>query len=477
MANSALLPIPATTGLAFLPDIGLLSYNSVHFSCLYKTRQNGGIVPDEADRTTMYVRWLLVVEGHVTLTSDAEDTNLTTDDAMTALRQRLSVQGGFLTYSGRGFGPFQINHPGGGGLRDVCWGPKPKLLNFVPLGAGRGAFVTWQVEVCLPELPQTYGQLTSQGRPSTDFVLQWSYGYTLSYNDDGYSATTFRGTLEIPLTRRTVDDGTVIQTVDQFRQGWLDLQVDLAKFRVVRRSFDESPDKRLCRWEYVAEEMPFMGAPPYCTDARGTMSIRRGNKGHLMAALQWVVSLKATYTVRNDQPRRATAWAFYALWYYRMRQSANGSLAPMLNPANPLQQQAPKEPSPVDLGLRNAIRSAFPAISVINLFGRVFGKKEGGPDTEQRCLPIDFRVDEGLYLDSKTVTYEASWILMCNLRSLLKASGTWRWFEGTAGGDIYALSMQDVSGWRSWLANVLDPNQDLVVDLSGGSPPAAKLTI
>jgi len=95
-----------------------------------------------------------------------------------------------------------------------------------------------------------------------------------------------------------------------------------------------------------------------------------------------------------------------------------------------------------------------------------------GPGKKGYAIAIDFSVDEGLYLDSKTTSFEASWLLLTSLQTILTASGIWRWATPSSGGNRWAMSVRSVSGWKSWLANVLNPNQDIIVDLGGGSPPA-----
>jgi hypothetical protein len=471
-----------STGIAPLPDIGQLAYNGVTFSSLYTSKQSGRVVQDEAHRTTMFVEWTLQVDGHVTLSNPLlQVPGSGTDTSMTLLRQRLSAHAGTLTYTGRGFGPFTINPPGGGGLRDVAWGPMPKVLDFKPLGQGNGAFVSWQVTCRVPELPGLVTPAPAPTIPPTPglprigilvpvlaTVLQWNYECSLTFGEDGYSGLAIHGTLEVPITRSTVIDRTVPTTVDAFRLAWMNLQIDLTKFRVVRRSFNYSRDKRKCDWEYVAEELPPMGLPLYCTDARGTMSIRRsGKKVFLGAANIWTISLKATYTVRGDQPRRIAYENFCALWYYRMSQSANGKftyLADTAPPGTPKPLPKPANPLPFTI-VTTAIaffRQLFSQPTAVAVQPKV---KTG------YAIPIDFSVDEGLYLDSKTVTFEAVWTLLTDLPSLLNASGIWRWLPGSTGGLWAAATLSTVMGSSSWLTNQLNPNQDVIVDLGGGTPP------
>ena len=89
-------------------------------------------------------------------------------------------------------------------------------------------------------------------------------------------------------------------------------------------------------------------------------------------------------------------------------------------------------------------------------------------------------------VDAKTVTFEAQWKLVCTLDAILLATGFQRYpnmqqavVPGTVPGqstyrnlnNAWVQSMQNISGWRSWLAPVLDPNGDVIVDFGSTGPP------
>lgn len=83
---------------------------------------------------------------------------------------------------------------------------------------------------------------------------------------------------------------------------------------------------------------------------------------------------------------------------------------------------------------------------------------------------IDFNFDEGLYLDSKTVSFSAAWTLICHFEDILLASGLWmKVAEVSPGGlNYWATTMRDINGEASWLTNRLDPSLDIIVDFGGG---------
>ena len=81
----------------------------------------------------------------------------------------------------------------------------------------------------------------------------------------------------------------------------------------------------------------------------------------------------------------------------------------------------------------------------------------------RKAIIIDFSGDEGLYLDSKTMTFSATWRLTRTISAILIASGLWKKvpFDG---GTFWSTSVTDISGWQGNLQNNLDPTQDLIVD-------------
>jgi hypothetical protein len=464
--------IASSIGPSVLPDIGTFSYNGVTFSSLYRSTVNGTIVQDEAKRTTKLVEYTFDMEGRVTLPDGAT----TTDDSFENLRLQLSEHAGILTYSGKGFGDLVVNQPGSL-MQDVAWGPVPKVVYFEPLGGSRAANLRWQATVRIPEVvfrPKETGGLGP--------VLQYNYDATITYDDEGYSGISLRGTLEIPLTRSVVDSRKVNATVDEYRRRWLDLSIDLLNFRVTRRSFNYSRDRRTCDFEFAAEELPPMGLPPGATSARGTMSVRpvkMGSAGKVpmpLVTMIWAVSLRATYTIRKDADQRWALDAFYSLLWFRMHASKRGIIPGLNSPQN-----NPQQPDPIRAGILGAIETVASSFLGIGfLFGALFNSAREEAGTDHAIMLTDFSFDEGLYLDSKTITFQASWWLTTTFSRIIQATGVWRWQPGSVGdatSNVWAISMEKVMGWRSWLINPLDKNADVIVDMGGPlQPPSRKTT-
>lgn len=459
-----------TTGDAYLPDVGQMSYNGCVFSPLFVSTVNGTAIKDDANRTVKLMEYVLTVDGYVTLshaTLNAGNIAAT----MAQLSTLLTQQGGSLVYRGRGFD--LIVNPPGGVIRtpdyDVAWGPVPEVLEFQPLGGGRSAKVVWRVTVRVVTGGKAAGggRLTGVVGPGPQFIdlLQFNCETSVSYGEDYYSTLNVRGTMEIPLTRPAVDTRRVTFTVDDVRS---ELQrrifdgIDLSRFRVVNREFPISRDKRTMHFSVTAEEKPYMDLPEFCPVARGSFTVRPARSG--MGLVLWLCTLRATYTVAAGFPRRMAWYPFLWLLRERMYASQDGNIGGIPD----AQSQNPRDVRQITL---------FGQTVAFNVPNRGNGAQEWRQALQQsrangptRAWLIDFGIDEGLYLDSKTVSFSATWRLVTTFSHILVASGIWRKLpDNDAGGNnIWAASMKDISGPFSILPNVLDPARDVIVDFGGG---------
>lgn len=427
-----------TTGPAPLPDVGELSYNGCTFSPLFTTEVSGTAIKDDAQRTTKYMEYVIKVDGYVTM----PDTSASIRFVMRDLRKLLSEQGGALTYKGRGC-DIVVNS---GSDLDVAWGPVPDILEFQPLGGGSAAKIVWRVKVCVNEQKKYIAKSIPVGggggilggkvpvlQGLAADMLQFNYSTSVSYGEDGFSKLDVTGVLEIPLTRiPNQKTRTLQQTADSLRNQ-IDTRImkgiDLNHFRVVNRSFNLSKDKRTLDWNISAEEIPYQQMPPDCTVAHGSYSVRPAKAG--MGLCLWLCNLRATYTVRADKPRRVAWHAFHALLRKRMSFATR----------------------------KYAVFQGIPK----KVLSDVLEQNDG-----RVAFLVDFSMEEGLYLDSKSVTFSATWRLITMHAGILRASGLWTKVDekkfANDKENLWAISMKNVQGSESWLPNRTNPNDDIIVD-------------
>lgn len=471
-----------STGFAQLPDVGTLAYNGADFSSLFTSHVTVTPIRDRANRTVTMEELTIRARGCATLRTG----ETTTDNAMAVLLVRLQQDGGQLFYSGKGVGRIAVNVPAGGQprqgqagtLTDCNWGPKTKVVSFQPLGGSKSALVEWEVTTWLPPGMVSVAAKAKGVGP----VLQFNEEITTSYDENAYATYAVAGTLEIPLTRLNVGSRSVATTVDAYRQAMLDIKVDLTRYRVTKRDFKYSRDKRTCEWEFVAEQLPPMALPPGIPTARGTFTVRPRRQAQSLVPI-WNCSLRCSYVVRPDGQRRWAWDAFMCLLAYRMAQSANGDAAKFNDPSPQGQQPKPgvgeavlKTAAILGVGaLTFGVGSTAAVLGIAAGWQKIMGGTGSfvkGALTQARTIsPIlyHFGIDEGLYLDSKSISFEASWWITTSLQRLLDATGVWRQLElgPTGNRQFWALSLQDITGWRGALVNALDPAKDVVIDLGG----------
>lgn len=429
-----------TTGPATLPDVGILSYNGCVFSPLFETEVSCAYVKDEAARTTKYIEYTISVDGYVTLA--AGEANI--QSTFATLERLLSAPGGALLYSGRSI-KIAVNTAGGDG--DVAWGPIPEIIDITPMGGGLSAQIKWTIKARVPP------RVPVRARQP---VLQFNYETSVTYDEAGYSTMRISGTTEIPMTRTSVTDRAVTSTADDFRNrfpGELLATIDLTKFRVVSRDFKVSRDKRTLTFDVQVEELPWMAMPPDTTIARGQFTFRPAKSG--MGLANWLCTLSVTYTIPKELPRRIAWFAFLALLRLRMAQGPlHGSVTEPAGEQNPV----------VNLGINVGVGVGI-GLTGTTLIARwrQMLLQQGQPGALRNVMLIDLNGAEGVHLDSKTVTFSATWRLVTKFSEILLASGLWKKVPAQ-NENAWATSVRSISGHQSWLRNRPDPSLDAIVD-------------
>lgn len=263
-----------------------VTYSGVSFTNMYKTTVASRPVYDDAGRATVYVEHTIEVDGYVQSPTG-------TDTTMAQLRKLLTQPGGTLIYGpNKGFGTLSVN--AGGPVKDCVWGPKPELLQFVPLGGdacgqAAGAKVRWRVTTRIPECDTARYQFA---------VLALNYSVVYELDQDGYTVQTISGYVEIPMTRVTPSSRVVPDTADRYRS--LVRPEVPAQFQRTKQSFRLSLDKRRLDFTFVDVEMP-SALPDYCTTVNARHRVRSSLAG--LGFESWEVSVEATITLARGRPK------------------------------------------------------------------------------------------------------------------------------------------------------------------------------
>jgi hypothetical protein len=112
-----------------------------------------------------------------------------TDSKVILLRQKLTKQGGVFIYGGRGFGPLNINT---GKIKDIMYGPVPKVLSLSPLGYRNACRLDWEVTIHIPECPDAAYLFRA---------MDFSYSASHQIRKDGRVNVVTTGELVIPNNR------------------------------------------------------------------------------------------------------------------------------------------------------------------------------------------------------------------------------------------------------------------------------------
>lgn len=179
---------------------GVLRYNGYPFDGSSSVRCRVEFVEDEAQRSVLYHKHIIGAKFYVN-----DDAGTGTD--MLGIQALLSKPGKELVFNGWGFSEDLIVNQSQSGIRDVKFGPKPRILHWEPVGSSQTCECEWEVETCIP--------VCAGGRVHrVTGVMSINYGVTFSI-DKGFTTRTIAGFLEIAMTRSQF--GTVPDCADGYR--------------------------------------------------------------------------------------------------------------------------------------------------------------------------------------------------------------------------------------------------------------------
>lgn len=212
-------------------------------------------------------------------------------------RQKISKAGQRLIIEHDGFGPkMDINASASNGIRDVAWGPKPRLIEWNPVGHTNSVELTWEVEWTIPICDSTQP-------PAFQGLSSFSYGISFDIDHRGYTTRTISGSLEIAMTR-PAGGRNLIDTVDRYRH-----KVKFAKpLNFERRTtWQVSDDKRTANFTIVDSEIASPNAWPY-----GVVSINATHRaGWQRSSIARIVNtISATIEMSPDE-HKSRAWMIF----------------------------------------------------------------------------------------------------------------------------------------------------------------------
>lgn len=247
---------------------GFFEYNGISFDAYGKSSVNATPIFDEANRMVKYVEIQFKHRGIVTPNLAFLQTS--TDDLIDQIRRNLTRNGGYLLYTGKGFGDFQVNV---GTLWDVNYGPHPKLMTFVPIGSKMACYVDWECTTRVPQCPEG-DQILTNG------IVELTYSVNWTMDLDGIHVVTTTGKIEIaknfgpnaPNATRTADDFWTQIYIPQ-QPGW---QRD-------QRTKHLSHDRRTLTFTFQDRELP-VPLPNGQTRAKIKHSVKNMDQGFVRFA-------------------------------------------------------------------------------------------------------------------------------------------------------------------------------------------------
>lgn len=292
--------------MARLPTIGTISYNGVDFDAYLEGARapvEARFVFDRPGRTVSNVQYTIDVEGVI---SHA----VTTDQDLETLRRRLAQPAGELRFDFRGFGStsLHVNPPGGGGIRDCNWGPKPEVLNWTPLGVPRAAKFRFR---CVTNIPECVG-----GEPRTKYkfhLMESVYRYHVAIDHLGLTTLTITGHAVIPQTRDRVDARTLTDCADRYLEQILPPCPPGFQRQSQSHTVDES--KNQIDYSVTYKEQPTLQPlPAGVLDCQASFDVQSDSMGFA----SWTATIAASYTLEKGAPKAAAWGHFFALYAQRV---------------------------------------------------------------------------------------------------------------------------------------------------------------
>jgi len=287
-------------GVSIPTTVKYVRYNNYTFNENARVRITGRPVPDRANRVTAFVTYQIEVSTIIYSNStDGYNTDTTVDDILV----RLSKRSARLEIYAWGLGTWDINPAGP--IKDINYGPIPKLLEVTPLGGSNAMMVRWFCETSIPECDGAY----YERRP-----VSFNYEFEVRQDPRGFSTRIVTGELVIP-ANRIANTTSISDAADRYWETVLRGVPLLPGFkREHTRRLDDS--KRVLTFTITDTEAVPNAFAADCTDWDGEEALETAllsNPGGLQpVGLQTgLVTLRATYHIARGRPK-TLAWRLFS---------------------------------------------------------------------------------------------------------------------------------------------------------------------
>jgi len=302
-------------------QVGVVSYNGYTFPNLINAKISARMVMDSAERIVKYVTYdieitTVVVGSDPILNEDAGSPNSIVKDNIEDIRKRLSEPGQFLSFTAQGFGDFEINESAGG-VRDIKFGPKPRILAWEPIGSNKAVRIVWACETSIPECKKEVG--TPQYAHS---LMNFEYEVEWAINESGMTERRIIGEFEIPVSWGT--NNKLTDTADRYRH-ILERVPVLAGYARSHPLLNLSKDRSVLTFTILDREIPSDNAyHPGMID----MNVSHSLKTSLMPVgeitgtggfVKWNSTIFGTVEVAPGYPKELAWWAITAIVTDRLR--------------------------------------------------------------------------------------------------------------------------------------------------------------
>ncbi len=198
--------------------VGNTSYNGITFPAALHSKIIARPVYQHGEVSRKAVDYSLTIDTVLTYTDPPLSAAVTANQDMGTnsiqYRKLLTEPRKTLVYGGQGYGDFIVNQFANGtaipngyrSVRDVSFGPKPRLLTWEPIGSNRSAHVTWTCDFRLTEC-------LSNNAPDRNAFLEVTYETVFNVNEEGLLTRTVRATLEIAANAQGAN---FLDTVDKY---------------------------------------------------------------------------------------------------------------------------------------------------------------------------------------------------------------------------------------------------------------------